>query len=205
MAGAAVVGACAALLARFVLLPERPDSAWRSGVRALRARVHTLLHAVDALGAEPGSAVRRRRVHDELLRLNATALSLGTTFAALDELPPERADELRRHVLDVELAAGALVTAVDGLVDGPVDAAARPAVAQVTAALDHDVAEAARASRDDRGPARRRRFPRGRHGGAPAGRGGRGPRHGHPHDAARHGPAGRARTGRPTGARRRTR
>ena len=148
MAGAAVVGACAALLARFVLLPERPGSAWRSGVRALRARVHTLLHAVDALGAEPGSAERRRRVHDQLLRLNATALSLGTTFAALDELPPERADALRRHVLDVELAAGALVTAVDGLVDGPVDAAARPAVAQVTAALDHDVAAAARASRE---------------------------------------------------------
>ena len=148
MAGAAVVGAGAALLARFVLLPERPDAAWRSGVRALRARVHTLLHAVDALGAEPGSSVRRRRVHDELLRLNATALSLGTTFAALDELPAERADALRRHVLDVELAAGALVTAVDGLVDGPVDAAARPAVAQVTAALDHDVAEAARASRE---------------------------------------------------------
>ena len=87
-------------------------------------------------------------MHDELLRLNATALSLGTTFAALDELPPERADALRRHVLDVELAAGALVTAVDGLVDGPVDAAARPAVAQVTAALDHDVAAAARASRE---------------------------------------------------------
>lgn len=148
MAGAAVVGACAALLARFVLLPERPDSAWRSGVRALRARVHTLLHAVDALGTEPGSAQRRRRVHDELLRLNATALSLGTTFAALDELPPERADALRRHVLDTELAAGALVTAVDGLVDGPVDAAARPAVAQVTTALDHDVAAAARASRE---------------------------------------------------------
>ncbi|HWO64900.1 MAG TPA: FUSC family protein, partial [Umezawaea sp.] len=148
MAGAAVVGACAALLARFVLLPERPDSAWRSGMRALRARVHTLLHAVDALGAEPGSAGHRRRVHDELLRLNATALSLGTTFAALDALPPERADALRRHVLDVELAAGALVTAVDGLVDGPVDAAARPAVARVTAALDHDVAAAARASRE---------------------------------------------------------
>jgi hypothetical protein len=110
--------------------------------------VHTLLHAVDALGAEPGSAVRRRRVHDELLRLNATALSLGTTFAALDALPPERADALRRHVLDVELAAGALVTAVDGLVDGPVDAAVRPAVARVTAALDHDVAAAARASRE---------------------------------------------------------
>jgi uncharacterized membrane protein YccC len=148
MVGAAMVGAGAALLARFVLLPERPEKAWHSGVRALRARVHTLLHAVDILGEEPGSAARRRRVHDELLRLNATALSLGTTFTALDALPADRADELRRHVLDVELAAGSLVTAVDGLIDEPVDAAARPAVAQVTYALDRDVAEAAAVSRD---------------------------------------------------------
>ncbi|MDT0348937.1 FUSC family protein [Pseudonocardia charpentierae] len=148
MAGAAFVGAGAALLARFVLLPERPEKAWHSGVRALRARVHTLLHAVDALGDEPGSTAKRRRVHDELLRLNATALSLGTTFTALDALPAERADELRRHVLDVELAAGGLVTAVDGLIDEPVDAAVRPAVAQVTAALDRDVAEAVTVSRD---------------------------------------------------------
>lgn len=148
MAGAAVTGAGAALLARFVLLPERPEKAWRSGVRALRARVHTLLHAVDALGDEPDSTSRRRRVHDELLRLNATALSLGTTFGALDALPPDRADALRRHVLDVELAAGALVTAVDGLLDEPADAVARPAVAQVTAALDRDVGEAVAVSRD---------------------------------------------------------
>ena len=148
MAGGAVLGAGAALLARFVLLPERPEKAWHSGVRALRARVHTLLHAVDTLGEEPGSPARRRRVHDELLRLNATALSLGTTFTALDSLPPERADELRRHVLDVELAAGGLVTAVDGLIDEPVDAAVRPAVAQVTAALERDVAGAVTVSRD---------------------------------------------------------
>jgi uncharacterized membrane protein YccC len=148
MAAAAFVGAGAALLARFVLLPERPEKAWQSGVRALRARVHTLLHAVDALGEEPGSTAKRRRVHDELLRLNATALSLGTTFTALDALPAERADELRRHVLDVELAAGGLVTAVDGLIDEPVDAAVRPAVAQVTAALDRDVADAVTMSRD---------------------------------------------------------
>ena len=121
MAAAAFVGAGAALLARFVLLPERPEKAWQSGVRALRARVHTLLHAVDALGEESASTAKRRRVHDELLRLNATALSLGTTFTALDALPAERADELRRHVLDVELAAGGLVTAVDGLIDEPVD------------------------------------------------------------------------------------
>src|SRR4051794_21470609 len=148
MAAAALVGAGAALLARFVLLPERPEKAWQSGVRALRARVHTLLHTVDALGEEPGSTAKRRRVHDELLRLNATALSLGTTFTALDALPAERADELRRHVLDVELAAGGLVTAVDGLIDEPVDAAVGPAVAQVTAALDRDVAEAVTVSRD---------------------------------------------------------
>jgi len=38
MAGAAVIGACAALLARFVLLPERPDSAWRPSIGGFRRR-----------------------------------------------------------------------------------------------------------------------------------------------------------------------
>jgi hypothetical protein len=87
MAGAAVIGAAAALLARFVLLPERPAGAWRRGVRALLARVDTLRHTMGALGDEPDSHPRRRRVHDELLRLNATALALGAGFDALRLLP----------------------------------------------------------------------------------------------------------------------
>jgi uncharacterized membrane protein YccC len=149
MAAAAVAGAGAALLSRNVLLRERPDRAWNSGVQALRARVHTLLHAIDDVGEEPASPQRRRRVHDELLRLNATALSLGTGFDALNALPDDEADELRRRVLDVELAAGSLVAAVDGLLAEPVDTAARPAVARVTAALDSDAVEVAAAvSRD---------------------------------------------------------
>jgi hypothetical protein len=166
MAGAAAVGAGAALLARFVLLPERPDAAWRSGVRALRARVHTLLHAVDALGAEPGSTVRRRRVHDELLRLNATALSLGTTFAALDELPPERAtrcagtcwtSSCRRRARHRGGRAGRRAAGRGGPAGGGAgDRGARPRRRGGGAGVP-----------GDRGPARRRRFPRGRHGGAP--------------------------------------
>jgi uncharacterized membrane protein YccC len=152
MAAAAFVGAGAALLARFVLLPERPEKAWQSGVRALRARVHTLLHAVDALGEESASTAKRRRVHDELLRLNATALSLGTTFTALDALPAERADELRRHVLDVELAAGGLVTAVDGLIDEPVDGAGSPSIGMAVrrlAAAAADLGTATQAMQHD--------------------------------------------------------
>lgn len=147
MAGAALAGAVAALLARFVLLRERPDQAWRSGIRALQARVHTLMHAIDDVGEEP-SEQHRRRVHDELLRLNATALSLGTAFDALNALPDEEADAMRERVLDVELAAGLVVTAVDGLLAEPADAAARPAVAQVTHALDDDAADPAAVSRD---------------------------------------------------------
>jgi Fusaric acid resistance protein-like len=152
MAEAAVVGAGAALLARHVLLRERADRAWQSGLRALRARVHTLLHAIDDVGDEPDSAPRRRRMHDELLRLNATSLSLASGFDALDALPDDEADDLRRRVLDVELAAGSLVTAVDGLLAEPVDAAARPAVARVTAALGEadrpGAVDAAAVSRD---------------------------------------------------------
>lgn len=148
MAGAAVLGACCAVLSRFVLLREHPDRAWRSAVRALRARITTLLHAVDDLGEQPDSAQRRRRVHDELLRLNATALSLGSGYDALNSLPQEQADELRGRVLDVELAAGALVAAVDGLLGQPVEESARPAVARVTEALYDDVERAAEVSRD---------------------------------------------------------
>ncbi|HEX5811357.1 MAG TPA: FUSC family protein [Pseudonocardia sp.] len=148
MAGAAVLGACCAVLSRFVLLREHPDRAWRSAVRALRARITTLLHAVDDLGEQPDSAQRRGRVHDELLRLNATALSLGSGYDALNSLPQEQADELRGRVLDVELAAGALVAAVDGLLGQPVEESARPAVARVTEALYDDVECAAEVSRD---------------------------------------------------------
>jgi hypothetical protein len=148
MAGAAVVGAGCALLARNVLLRENPDKAWSSGLRALRARLHTLLHAIDDVGDDPGSASRRRRVHDELLRLNATAVSLGTGFDALNALPDAEADELRRRVLDVELAATSLVIAMDGLLAEPVDDAVRPALARVTSALDDDAVDAAAVSRD---------------------------------------------------------
>ena len=147
MAGSAVVGAATALLARFVLLRERPDRAWRSGVRALRARVHTLLHAIDDVGEDP-TPQRRRRVHDQLLTLNATALSLGSGFEALDALPDDEADELRRRVLDVELAAGSLVAAVDALLAAPADARTRSAVAAVTTALDHDPVAAPELSRE---------------------------------------------------------
>ena len=147
MIGAGVVGAGAALLARFVLLRERPDKAWRSGIRAMQARVHTLMRAIDDVGEDP-SDQHRRRVHDELLRLNATTLSLGTAFDALDALPDDEADALRERVLDVELAAGFVVTAVDGLLDEPADTVALPAVARVTHALDDDAVDAAEVSRD---------------------------------------------------------
>jgi hypothetical protein len=140
MSVAAFVGAGAAVLARFVMLRERPDRAWTRGVRSLQARVRTLLHAMDDRRGRPESPEGQRRVHDELLRLNATALALGTGFDALSSLPDERADELRGHVLDVELTAGALVAAVDGLLD---DGASAPTVAQVTAVLQDDVGRAA--------------------------------------------------------------
>ena len=135
MAGAAVVGAGAALLARFVLLRERPDKAWQSGMRALRARVHTLLHAIDDVGEEPDRTAAPPGARRAAAAQRDVAVA-GTGSTRSTRCPTTRPTTLRRRVLDVELAAGSLVTAVDGLLDEPVDAAARPAVARVTAALD---------------------------------------------------------------------
>jgi hypothetical protein len=147
MAGAAVVGAVTALLARFVLLPERPVGAWRRGVRALLARVGTLRHAMRALCDQPDAGKRRRRVREELLRLNSTTLALGTGFDALTALPEKRADELRDRVLDVELAAGALVAGLDGVLAERTDAVAPWVLAEVGRALDQDVGQAAQSCR----------------------------------------------------------
>ena len=148
MAGASVLGALAALLVRFGLLRERPDRLWTSGVRALQARVRTLLNAMDDLAADPSSLRRRRRVQDELVRLNGTALALETDLDAT-ALPEDRADALRRRLLDVELAAGALVTTLGDLLAEP-DAApqAREALASVGAALHRDPAGAAQVVRE---------------------------------------------------------
>ncbi len=135
-AGAAVVGALAALLVRLVLLRERPGRVWSSGVRALQARVRTLLHAMDDLVLRPAAPRHRQRVQDELLRLNATALALETDLDALTSLTEERADELRRHILDIELAAGNLVAALSGVLAEPaVTPEVRAALARVGAAL----------------------------------------------------------------------
>jgi uncharacterized membrane protein YccC len=143
MAGAAVVGAAATLLVRYVLLRERPERAWQRGVQALRARVRTLMIAIDDVGEEPDSAPRRRRMHDELLRLNATALALASGFAALDALPAAEADALRERILDLELAAGAVVTAVGGLIAEPADRATRSVAARATHALGDAAARGA--------------------------------------------------------------
>jgi hypothetical protein len=128
MAGAASVGAGAALLARFVLLPERPEKAWHSGVRALRARVHTLLHAVDALGEEPGSTAKRARAHYERWRLLVSSCAtatrgfarvIGPTAVTCDADTPVRLGDLAATVADLADPAP------DG--DPPAGAAARGA------------------------------------------------------------------------------
>lgn len=147
-AACALVGALAGLLARFVLLPERGHAVRRSGIRALRARVRTMLHAVDAQLEQPGSR-RDRRVHDELMRLNQTALAVEGDIDALREWSPEQADRLRRMVLEVELTAEHLVTTLGGVVsDAPVTSQVRTVLSEVGVMLRRDPRSAGATARE---------------------------------------------------------
>src|SRR5699024_2110107 len=147
VAGCAVFGAAAGLLARFVLLPERGHAVRRSGIRALRARVRTMLHAVDAQLEQPGPR-RVRRVHDELMRLNQTALAVEGDIDLLREQSPERVDRLRRMVLEVELTAEHLVTTIGGLfAETTVTSHVRSVLSEVGGAMRRDPSSAGRVAR----------------------------------------------------------
>lgn len=149
-AATAVVGAGVALLTRFVLLPERPAAAWRSGVRALVARAQTLRHGMSQWCLHPDTA-HRHRVEDELIQLNATALALGSGFDALEVLPEDQADLLRDLVLDVEVAAGTFVVTLERVLEEGGRGPAAGLVERIGAALDEPaerVADSCRAVAD---------------------------------------------------------
>lgn len=147
VAGCAVVGALAGLLVRFVLWPERGEAVRRSGIRALRARVRTMLDAMDDQLEQPGPR-RSRRVHDELMRLNQTALAVEADLDALREHSAEQADRLRRMVLEVELAAERLVGTLTGVLrESEVTSDVRAVLAELGTTLRRDPRVAADVAR----------------------------------------------------------
>src|SRR5699024_2153504 len=132
----------------FVLLPERGHAVRRSGIRALRARVRTMLHAVDAHLEQPGPR-RVRVVHDELVRLNQTALAVEGDIDAMREHSPAQADRLRRMVLEVELTAEHLVTTIGGLfAETSVTSQVREMLSEVGGAMRRDPPSAGRVARE---------------------------------------------------------
>lgn len=84
-------------------------------------------------GRMPRTGRANERVAAELMRLNDTAVSMGSGFPFVDDLPAEQADEIRGRVLDVDLAATELVAAVRA---GGDDAAGTPRYQRAVTALD---------------------------------------------------------------------
>lgn len=115
----AICGAASAFLLRFVVISDAPQGVLERGRRTLRAQVHGLLHAAGRVAENPESAVRRRQLHNSSVRLNETALMLENTVPQLTTVDETAQEELRQHILDVELAAENLLTQLLRLIDHP--------------------------------------------------------------------------------------
>ncbi len=102
-------------LACFVLVPIRPVATlWRT-VQAVRRRAALVLHDAGSLDAGKPATVRRLR--RSLARLNEVALAADDQLALLY---PVRSAPLRRHLMDLELAAAQLAAApLDGMSPDP--------------------------------------------------------------------------------------
>ncbi|MGJ7908489.1 FUSC family protein [Actinopolyspora sp. H202] len=145
MALAAVCGALAACLLRFVLLRDDPQGVLRRGRRTIRAQVHALLHTVRDLAEHPDSTTRRRRVQNRFTRLNETALMLEGTVEQLTGIDERGRTRLRQRLLNVELAAENLLTPLTRAIDQP--SGAVPALTPLLYLLRTDPAEFRKAAK----------------------------------------------------------
>ena len=101
-----VVAVPVTAFACFVVFPLRPAITLRRLVQAVQARAARVLRDTRGLTAEdPRTALRLRR---SLARLNETALAADDQLAVLD---PAGSIPLRRHLMDLELAAAQLAVA----------------------------------------------------------------------------------------------
>ncbi|HZO92414.1 MAG TPA: FUSC family protein [Candidatus Baltobacteraceae bacterium] len=142
---AAVAGAAASFLVRFVLLPDRPEGIARGMVGALRARIRLVAEIVRGmLSARESDTATERRLEAAVRRVNETALAIEGRLS-------DDATEQMRIIFDAELAAEALAAA--GLRMRR-DSGERPRAAQVaiSALLHGSLARAKRVAqrlRDD--------------------------------------------------------
>ncbi len=83
----------------FVVVPLRPEATLRRTVRALQGRAAAVLRAVGEMAGDPAATRRLRR---SLARLNEAALAADDQLSLLD---PADSAGLRKHIMDLELAA----------------------------------------------------------------------------------------------------
>lgn len=145
---AAICGAASAFLLRFVVINDDPQGVLERGRRTLRAQVHGLLHAARRVAENPESAVRRRQLDNSSVRLNETALMLENTVPQLTTVDEPAREQLRQHILDVELAAENLLTQLLRVIDHPSGSATTPyAISALLTVLQSDPAEVRDATR----------------------------------------------------------
>ena len=98
-----LVGGVVTAVTSLVLVPLRPERTLRRMVQALQARAARVLR--DAAAAEPAAPDSVRRLRTSLARLNEAALAADDQVGVLGA---GNAAALRRHIMDLELAAARL-------------------------------------------------------------------------------------------------
>lgn len=102
-------------LACFVVFPLRPAVTLRRMVQAVQSRAAQVLR--DAQGLMPGMPNTTRRLQRSLARLNEAALAADDQLGVLD---PVGSVPLRRHLMDLELAATRLSVATPTVAAHPI-------------------------------------------------------------------------------------
>ncbi|MBV8612617.1 MAG: FUSC family protein [Acetobacteraceae bacterium] len=107
---ALVIGAVAAFVVRFGILPDRPEPTLRRVLAAFYRRVGQILDEIDqAMAAGAWDEARRRRVRRRVTQLNETALAAEGEIEALDPdrlAPASQRSVLGSRLFDLEIIVG---------------------------------------------------------------------------------------------------
>lgn len=142
---ALAIGAAAAYLVRFAIIPDRPERTLKHVLASFYQRMSQLMGEIDAaMVAGAWDDRRRRRLRVRFRQLNETALAAEGQIEALDPdrlTPASRRSELGLRLFDLEVAAGILAdAAVRALPPPPERAPLRRALGALRDTLDNQPA-----------------------------------------------------------------